>query len=254
MAIPALPAIAWFLTCFLTLSNQVVSAGLPELNPQETRALEQVQDGPDVQGPLFALMSEHVLNSNGTNGSSDEPVRIRMSVASILAAPEDVRGAIFRVEGGLLESRRMGPPHQDIEEWMIRTVSGEPLIVYLPSSQASGFKGDGRLVSIEARFFRNIQVRSRDGLLRRYPTFFGVHPSSLGRSKAMVWEQMDILMLLGFMILLVVVGLVVMTMARRQGRTHPVRKARLIQIQSPISDDPVAALKQLRSQSERSQS
>ena len=254
MSIPAFRIIMWFVMCLLVLLNQKVSADLPRLNSQESLALQEVQDGPDVQGPLFELMVRHVLNANETDGSSDEPVRIRMKVASILASPEEVRGAIFRVEGSLLESRRMPPPHQSIEEWMVRLVSGEPVVVYLPVSQASGFKGDGRVVSIEARFFRNIQVRSRDGQLRGYPTFFGVHPISLGRGKAILWEQMDILMLLGFMILLVVVGLLVVTMARRQSHRHPMRKARLIENQSPISDDPVAALKELRSQSERSQS
>ena len=254
MAIPAFPAIVLFVMCLLILPSQKVRADLPRLNSQESLALEQVQDGPDVQGPSFELMARHVLNANETDASSDEPVRIRMTVDSILASPEDVRGVIFRVEGSLLESRRMPTPHQSISEWMMRLVSGEPVVVYLPTSQAAGFDGDGQVVSIESRFFRNIEVRSRDGQLRGYPTFFGAYPVGLGRGKTIVWEQMDILMLLGFMILLVVVGLLVMTMARRQGRRHPVRSARLIENQSPIADDPVAALETLRSQSERNHS
>ena len=104
MAIPAFPAIVLFVMCLLILPNQKVSADLPRLNPQESLALEQVQDGPDVQGPSFELMAGHVLNANETQASSDEPVRIRMAVDSILASPGDVRGTIFRVEGSLLES------------------------------------------------------------------------------------------------------------------------------------------------------
>ena len=254
MVFPAFSTIAWFAVCLLFFTNQEVRATVPRLDAQETLALEQVQDGPDVQGAVFELMARHVLNANQSDGSSDEPVRIRMQVSSILDSPADVRGDLYRIQGRLLESRQMPQPHQEIEEWMMRLVSGEPVVVYLPASQASNFIGDGRVVSIEARFFRIIEARSRDGVARRYPTFFGAHPVSVGRADVMVWEQMDILMLLGFMILLVVVGLVVMVMARRQGRRHPAFKPRVSENRSPFPDDPVDALKELRSRSERNRS
>ena len=251
MTIQVIPAIVWFVICLPILLNQEASANLPRLDSQTAQILNLVQDGPDVQGDVFELMAGYVIEASNSNSQSDEPVRIRLQLDSLLASPDDARGDVFRIRGRLLETRQMTRPHQAIEEWMVRLVSGEPVIVYLPRSQASGFAGDGRVISIDARFFRNIEVRSRDGRLRAYPTFFGVSPLAAGRAETMVWEQMDILMLLGFMGLLVIVGLAVMVFARRQGWQYSAREARVIEKGTPVSDDPVAALEELRAQNER---
>ena len=248
------PAILCFAIATLVLMNQQAAASLPRLDPQTAHLLNEVQEGPDVQGDAFELMVRYVLEASGDEVDSDDPVRIRIQRESLLESPDEARGDVFRIRGRLIETRRLPDPHQAIEEWMIRLVSGEPLIVYLPASNASGFSGDGRVVSIDARFFRNIELRSRDGRLRAYPTFFGVSASAVGRAETMVLEQMDILMLLGFMVLLVIVGLAVVVFARRQGWQHSAREARVIETGSPIADDPVAALKELRDRNERTRS
>ena len=135
---------------------------------------------------------------------------------------------------------------------MVRLVSGEPVLVYVPKSRALNFTATGELVIVEARFFRGIEARARDGQPRSYLTFFGAYPDHVGRDDVMILEQMDILMLLGFMILLVVVGLLVLAMARRQSHAKPLRSAHVVEDGPLISEDPVTALKKLKRTHDRS--
>ncbi|MEE2908505.1 MAG: hypothetical protein VX527_11825 [Planctomycetota bacterium] len=225
---------------------------MPSLNDEEITALADVQDAGDVPDATFAVMADHIKRLNLTE--NNEPIRLRLSVSTLLATPSATRGELYRIEGQFLDRRRMPPPHSDIDEWFLRLPSGEPVAVYLPSDHAKGLEADGRPISIDARFYKVIEANARDGQVRQYPAFFGRSPRMLAETRAAAMERMDILVLLGFLILLVIVAFAVMALARKQRRPRPQLERSPVEPQGNMSDDPAVALRELRSQGERSHS
>ena len=234
------------------LVSSGVLADMPPLAPGELAALAAVRDDGDVPDAAFGVLADHVKRQD-VNGS-DEPIRLRVVIANLLSSPAATRGELYRVEGQFLERRVMPAPYADIEEWFLRLPSGEPIAVYLPSDHATDMVADGRPVSIDARFYKVLEAVARDGQVHRYPAFFGASPRMLADNQAAALERMDILMLLGFLALLVMVALVVMAFARRQGRPRPRPGPAPVEDRGDMPDDPAAALRELRSRGERSQS
>lgn len=247
---PRMPRWLWIGLPLLVTTS--LFAGLPSLNHSESTALAAVQDAGDVPDAAFAVMVDHVKRSNDTE--NNEPIRLRLSVNTLLATPSATRGELYRVEGQFLDRRRMPPPYEDIDEWFLRVPSGEPVAVYLPADHAKGVEADGRPISIDARFYKVIEAVSLDGQIRQYPAFFGRSPQMLAETRTAALERMDILMLLGFLILLVVVALAVMAVARRQRLPRPRRERLPVEPHGDMSDDPAVALQELRAKGERSHS
>ena len=112
---------------------------------------------------------------------------------------------------------------------------------------------EGQSISIDARFYKLLQAVARDQQLHRYPAFFGRSPQLHLKNRSAAMERMDILVLLGFLVLLVIIGLVVMAFARRQKRVLPRRSPGPVEPRANITDDPAVALRELRAKAERNQ-
>ncbi|MAT81657.1 MAG: hypothetical protein CMJ29_08430 [Phycisphaerae bacterium] len=252
MRLPRPRSLPWCLLLFLHVTTHGVMAALPPLSPSHQDILQTAVDEADVPDAAFEAMSAHVLQSG--EDQHDEPIRLSFVVDDLLDSPGATRGELYRVEGRQLQQRTMLAPHQDIVEWFLRMPSGEPVIVYLPLRDARSLKADGKGVTVDARFYKVVAALARDQQLRRYPAFFGRSPRLLAESRSVVTEQMDILLLLGFLALLVIIGLALIAYARRQVRREPHQIHRPLRAWPASEDDPAEALRELRSQSKGNQS
>lgn len=241
----------WWWAAWPVVVTTHVFAGLPLLSPAEQDVLVSVQDASDVPDAAFAVMSEHVTATEQVQ--SNEPIRLQVFVEDLLADPSASRGDLYRVEGQFLQRRNMPPPYQEIEEWFLRLPSGDPVAVYLPVEDAQAMDVEGQSISIDARFYKVLQAVARDQQLHRYPAFFGRSPQLLSKNSSAAVERMDILVLLGFLVLLVIIGLVVMAFARRQKRVLPRWSPGPVEPRANITDDPAVALRELRAKAERNQ-
>ena len=176
---------------------------------------------------------------------------MRMMVEALMTSPSATRGELYRVEGQLLQERTMPAPHRDIQEWFLRLPSGEPVVVYLPARDAMALNADGQVVTIDARFYKVLEAIARDQQVRKYPAFFGRSPRLLAQTRSAVTERMDILILLGFIAILVCVGLALIAYARRQMNSTTRQPHRPVQPRPRATEDPANALRELRSQAER---
>ena len=141
----------------------------------------------------------------------------------------------------------MRSPCQDMEEWFIRLSTGEPLALYVPAGQID--VSPGQLVEVDALFYKVLKAKAADGQIRRYPVFVGGiarWPSDTTRSR-IGWQRMDVLMLLGFMLLLAMVMVGVTLLARRQLPSERRQVVPMVEGGGDLPDDPAEALHELRS-------
>ncbi|MCH2132295.1 MAG: hypothetical protein MK116_00960 [Phycisphaerales bacterium] len=230
----------------LALATPAANGDLPSLAASESSILSTTRDHTEVPDEAFAVLADHVRRWDDL--ARDEALRLRLVAERLLESPEAARGELHRVEGRLAERRSMASPYEDLEEWFLRLPTGEPIAVYLPSISVPGGIKTGRPVTIDARFYKVMTARARDGQQRRYLAFFGAAPQPVLAQRAAVLQRMDIMVLLGLLVLLAIVFLAVFAMARKQ----PTRRERVspdpVEQRPEIPDDPAAALRYLRAQ------
>ena len=239
--------VTFFVIFAMALVSSATSAAPPLSDSSASAFTEAIDDTPMPDASL-EILSPHLIKwyQDSVNSIADDSLP-EVSVSRLLQDPSSSRGVLHRIEGRLQDQRSMASPHDDMEEWFIRLSSGEPLALYVPAGQPEF--SSGQFVQVEAYFYKVLKARASDGRIRRYPVFLGgrVHPLAKVAGDRKTWQQMDILMLLGFMLLLVVVLVVVMLLARRQLPSESRKVVSMVDQGTDVPDDPAAALRELRS-------
>ena len=190
--------------------------------------------------PSFAVLADYLRAwQRGSDDRDRELVSLQLPLDRLLASPESARGAAYRVEGLLQERRAMPFPYQDLEEWFIRVIDRTPVIVYVPADQPP--LSAGQPVRVDARFYKVLEARARDQQVRRYPTFIGHEIEEAMTQRRSRFAQVDILLLLGFLVLMVIVLVIVAGFARRNPGPGPLRTPRDRPVASAARGDEVVS-------------
>ncbi|MHC4990525.1 MAG: hypothetical protein ACYTGC_06050, partial [Planctomycetota bacterium] len=159
----------------LTLALAGLLAGAPPLSPEQETRLATARDGRDHQDEAFVALVEHVRSWPEDLG--DAAIRIRPDYDAMLEAPAAFRGDLCRVRGAIQQRNTLRAPDPQVTAWFLRTDDGRPLLVYVVDAPATSdtFR-DGQVVTIDARFYKRVELTARDGRSRSYPAFVGAFP------------------------------------------------------------------------------
>jgi hypothetical protein len=222
--------------------------GIPPLSAGQEARLETARDGTDHREEAFLALAEHVRAWSGATG--DAPIRLVPDYAAMTAEPARYRGDLCRVTGIVQQRALLGAPYDVAEEWFLRTEDGRPVLVYvvdrgdLPEAAAR----PGRMVSVDARFYKRATFAARDGVRRDYPAFVGTRPRAVGRGDAGVGR----LWIVGVPVGVLLVAFVALLVFTRRRRGEPAGRGRRPQVPvgdapgPPLPEDPGEALAELR--------
>ncbi|MBG80128.1 MAG: hypothetical protein CMJ39_05385 [Phycisphaerae bacterium] len=225
-----------------------ISSSAPPWNAEVQLVFDQALDETTMPDDSFETLIPFLHQWFQTSDERDEHAAAKkLSVEDLLESPPSNRGLLYCIQGRVQEIRAMRSPYQEMEEWFIRLSSGEPLALYVPAGQIE--VAAGAHVEVNALFYKILKARAMDGQIRRYPVFLGgrVERRDDAAGNQMNWQRMDVLMLLGFMLLLAMVLVGVMLLARRQLPSERRKVVPMVDGAVDLPDDPAEALHELRS-------
>jgi hypothetical protein len=148
-------------------------AAIGPLTGDQRGRLETAYDGRDHQEEAFAALVEHA--GTWTGGLGDAAVRLAPDLDAMIAAPDDYRGDLCRLDGVLQQRTMLAPPWEGIGEWFVRDAAGRPVLVYVVGDERG--IPEGTPVRLHARFYKTVDARARDGETHRYAAFVGAGPA-----------------------------------------------------------------------------
>ena len=234
----------------------------PPLTADQVVRLETAVDGRDHQEEAFVALCENAHAYRDALGPSDEPVRLVVDRAALLADPDSARGALVRLEGVVHEPRRLAPPFEDVIECFLVDASDVPHLVYFVDARDDPLELDHLSEwSCIARFYKRVDATARDGTDRAYAAFVGARPmrrdgigagTETGQNRSVTWTPFVI----------VLVGAVTLVFLLRASRRAAARLPHVLtsagpeddagdRIEEDLPDDPASALAELRRRSQR---
>jgi len=239
----------------------VLAAGIP-LTPQQHERLSITVDGPDQRDDAFAALVENIRRWTGE--PSDEPIRLSPDFKALLERPAEFRGDLCRIAGRIQQRAQLPPPFEMMTEWFIRIETGLPVIVYVAGLEPGTGFDEGRLIEIDARFFKRIDLTARDGKVHGYPAFVGAFPRLIAKAAAPQPQPIGprrLWLIAGPVVaMLIVFAALFLYVRRQQKRRAPHRWWRRTRDLEPtaepvdggasLPDDPAEALAELKRRAE----
>ena len=125
-----------------------------------------------------------------------------------------------------------------------------PILIYVYGLPSDHQFQPGHRVTLPARFYKHVADTARDGRIHQYPAFVGAFPQPFGGDAGLgrLWIAV------AMVAVLLVVFLALVVFLRRSGRSAHIR-SRLVMVEAdrgetPLPDDPVEALAELRRRAE----
>jgi hypothetical protein len=232
----------------IVISAVVLGAVVP-LSPDEQHRLASSVDGNDERDAAFAALVENVRR--WTAGVGDAPIRLHPDFGAMIDNPSAYRGDLCRVRGALQQHNRLPPPHEAIWEWFVRTDSGRPVIVYVVDLDDAARFMDGRTVEVDARFYKRVDARAREGTIRQYAAFVGAFPRAMGATGAAsargaAAERLWLIAAPTGAMLVVFIVLLMLARRREPAKPRVTRGPRANVDQEELPDDPAEALAELK--------
>lgn len=240
--------------CVLAWVPTAVAMAIPPLTDEQSVRLETAYDGRDHQEEAFVSLIENLRAWDGA--VSDTPIRLEPDVDAMLADPEQFRGEVVRLIGRVAQVTPLAAPHDGVLECFIRDEMNRPVLVYivLPTDDEAAFSVRERSrIEVFARFYKRVDLTSRDRRVRSYAAFVGAHPRTV--SPVAANEEVAYLTIISIALLaLLIVFVLLMAAARRRRENHYLASARLFTESIPpelddtsdLPDDPAEALSELR--------
>jgi hypothetical protein len=221
---------------------------IPPLSPDQVVRLATARDGRDHREEAFVALVEHVRQWSG--GLGDAAIRLHPDLEALLADAGAHRGDLCRLSGVIQQQTRLGRPHEGVDEWFIRDQAGRPLLVYVVQRQAEPADRlfqPGRHITIDARFYKRVEMEARDGVVRAYPAFVGAHPRLVVGPRGQR-GQLGLVAVPVAILLLAFIAVLIYARRRRPPGRGPHRPAPLASPpidEPPLPDDPAEALAEL---------
>ncbi len=218
------------------------------LNDDVRARLAGAVDDGDYHDDAFGALVENV--DRWTPGFSDARVRLDPDLDRVLADPAAYRGELFQIAGILEQQSWLQTPHATIAEWFVRDDAGRPILLYVCGLPSDHEFPPRQSVTVPARFYKRVRDTARDGRVHQYPAFVGAFPQPVraGAGLGQLWIAV------AAVAVLLVVFLALVVFVRRSGRSSNIGP-RLVMMESdlgetPLPDDPVEALAELRRRAE----
>lgn len=232
-------------------------AAIPPLTNEQVARVSGAADGADYHDEAFLALVENARQ--WTEGLGDAPIRLNPNLQAMTQDPAAFRGELCRASGTLQQMTRLAPPYQDVNEWFVQTSDGQAVIAYVVGMDQSSRFIELQVVELDARFYKRMELTSRDGVKRNYPALVGAFPRSStpplqGVSRSSV--------IAGLVVLMAVIFVGVLLWARKSGGG---RRGRLgvqnsgssfapgvwsVDDDAPLPDDPGQALAELKRRAE----
>lgn len=139
----------------------------------ESSTLAGAEDDSDIPDESFFILIDHVRS--WPEGARTPGVRLEVAREDLLKDPANHRGLLLVIEGRIEQHHDLGPPFEDVQEWFVRDLAGDPWIVYVVGER-NGATGDGQRVILEAHFYKRMLLEDRSGIQRAYPALAGAFP------------------------------------------------------------------------------
>ncbi len=222
----------------------LVLATVPPLTDDVRARLAGAVDGGEDRGDAFEALVENV--GRWTPGLGDARVRLDPDLDRLGADPAAYRGELFQIAGILDQQSWLPTPHAAIAEWFVRDDAGRPILIYVYGLPSDHEFQPGHQVTLPARFYKHVADTARDGRIHQYPAFVGAFPQPVrgGAGIGRLW------LVVAAVAVLLVIFLALVVFVRRSGRSAHIR-SRLVMVEAdrgetPLPDDPVEALDELR--------
>ena len=226
-------------------------ANFPPLDASEASRLSYVVDGRDSLGDGFVVLVENARTWEQESASQmgmAEPVNL----TELVANPTAFRGAQMQISGIVEQPSSVGPPWNDVQEWFVRDETGSPFVLYVVGSSNVPSRSK---ISAVARFYKTINLTSRDSEIRTYATFVTSN-EAIERNQSLR-ELPELLLLIP---LLALGGLTVFFLGRKKKSRTPRLRDRSSNIEdvlcaaqavaTELPDDPAQALALLHESAE----
>lgn len=214
----------------------LVSSPWPGPPPwMEASLLAEAEDDQDIPDEAFHLLIDHVRT--WPEGARTPGPRLEVAREDLLRDPAAHRGLLLVIEGRIEQHRDLAPPFEDVQEWFVRDLAGDPWIVYVVGEH-DGTTRDGQGVILEAHFYKRMLLDDRSGIQRTYPALAGAMPLAVpGEGTApMAVEAARLWVLLA---ILAGVLLLVFLLARRASGRPTGRRAIVLSEDSLPPDPPL---------------
>jgi len=226
-------------------------ANSPPLDDAEATRLSFVIDGRDSLDEGFSVLVENARSWEKV-GAGQQSILNTAALAEIVENPTAYRGVLMRISGVVELPTRVDPPWDDVQEWFVRDATGSLFVLYVVGSfdVTSSTK-----VSANARFYKTIDLRGRDGKVRSFATFV---TSGEGIERPQFMSEIP--GLLFFIPLFVIGGVLVFLLGRKKKSNSPRLQERACQVEdvmhaaqdvaTELPDDPAQALALLHESAE----
>ena len=197
------------LASFLQVLSLALALVVP-LSESERTVIATARDDRSHEEEAFAVLLSHAAAWTGELG--DQPIRLTPDFEAMIAAPDQYRGELCRIEGRLEQRTGLGGAFEG-DEWFIRTADQTAVVVYLPMDERMKRIRDGQHVAIDARFYKRMRFEGRDDETHAYAAFVGARPWLLDAPNP--WRHLWVIAVL---VLILFVAFIVLFAIVRRGR------------------------------------
>jgi hypothetical protein len=229
----------------------LTSAAITPLSDEQSARLAAAVEGSEFRDEGFAALVENVQSWTGSAG--DEPIRMNPDAKAILENPSAYRGDLCRITGTIQQHGPLLTSTDSIQECFVRGPDGSPLLVYMVGQLDEKTFRDGTVIEIDARFYKTMIMRARDGLERAYPAFVGAFPRAAVRGYASQTDQFSRLWMIAGPLAAMLIAFLWLLMrvrnrsAARRRSIHLAPSARdEVDEGAALPDDPAEALAELK--------
>ncbi len=223
-------------------------ATVPPLTDDVRARLAGAVDSGEDHADAFGALVENI--GRWTPGLGDALVRLNPDLDRLQENPAAYRGELFQIAGILEQQSWLPTPHAAIAEWFVRDDAGRPILIYVYGLPSDHDFQPGHPVTLPARFYKHVADTARDGRIHQYPAFVGAFPQPVRAGAGL--GQLGVVV--AAIAVLLVVFLALMVFVRRPGRSSHIRSRPVMTEaylgETPLSDDPVEALAELRRRAE----